>query len=531
MSQLTAFLFLALSATLDGQATAGATPPFEGFQRAKTRVSLSIEEVIRWAAQKNLAVVIEAVNREIAAKEIVAARATFDPYFNLSAAYLKNRDPSANVLNFSVNSPVVGVQVNPTDTTQFKAGFRGLSPIGTTYQISLVETRTDSPRAGIFSLNPRYSTEAEVLLTQPLLKDAWLPFNMAVVRTAQNNLQLSREQLELTVITAVYEVELAYWDLVFALKNFESKQRALSVSREQLRIEQKKVEVGTKARIDITTAESQVARRETEYDQSQALLEDARDALLDRMNYIGTEESLKRRGEQRNSGSPFEKYGDLAVFPTTEPTIGKIEVDRSKAVAAAFEQRIEYHQIDLQIKNQEIAVQSARNQLLPALGLNAGWTQLGLDQTLTDSTGRTFDGDFYDWSVGLVFEVPLSMRGPRAKYQNARSLLQTFRIQKQNLENVIVLEVDKAIRDLDFALRAVENYARQVTYQEELLRAERVKLEVGKSIAYTVAEIENDLIAVQALSLRARRDYEAAKAAYHRAVGDLLKKRGIDFGR
>ncbi len=531
MNHLTPFLFVALGAAINGQAPPGAGQPFEGFQRAKTKISLSIEEVIRWAVQKNLAVVIETVNREIAAKDIVAARATFDPFFNLSATYLKNRDPSANVLNFSVNSPVVGVQVNPSDTTQFKAGFAGLSPIGTTYQISLVETRTDSPRAGIFSLNPRYSSEAEVLLTQPLLKDGWLPFNMAQVRTAENNLLLSKEQLELTVVITIFEVETAYWTLVFALKNFESKQRALGVSREQLRIEQKKVEVGTKARIDITTAESQVARRETDYDQSQALLEDARDALLDKMNYTGTEETLKRRWEQRNSGAPFQKYGDLAVFPTTEPKVEKFEVDRSQALVAAFEQRVEYHQIDLQIKNQEIAVSFSRNQLLPALDVNAGWTQLGLDQTLTSSTDRTLDGDFYDWSVGLVFEVPLSMRGPRAKYQNARNLLQTLHLQKQNLENVIVLEVDKAIRDLDYALRAVENYTRQVTYQEELLKAERVKLEVGKSIAYTVAEIENDLIAVQALSLRARRDYEVAKAVYHRSVGELLRKRGVDFSR
>jgi outer membrane protein TolC len=69
-----------------------------------------------------------------------------------------------------------------------------------------------------------------------------------------------------------------------------------------------------------------------------------------------------------------------------------------------------------------------------------------------------------------------------------------------------------------------------VVLQEELLRAERLKLDVGKSIAYTVVQIENDLIAVQAQELRAKADYEIAKAAYARAVGELLRRRGVALG-
>jgi outer membrane protein TolC len=499
-------------------------------------VRLSLKEAVDWAVQKNLDLVVEELNRDIAGRQLIIARATFDPFFNLSTTYAKNRDPSASFFEFfnpvtGTTSLTSGVIANPSDTTNFQTGIHGLSPLGTNYQLTFTESRFDNPKAGFLAFNPRYSSRAQVTATQPLLKNAWPAVNLANVNIARNNILLSQEQVELVAINTVYAVESAYWELVFTLKNFDSKSRALEISREQLRIDQKKLEVGTKARIDVTTSESQVARRKTEYDQAAALVEDARDRLLDRMNYVGLEESLKGRWQRQGPETKYVHYGDLMVVPTTEPDSQEIRVDRSDSVRTAFERRVEYSQMELRIKNQDLAISVAKNQLLPDLSLTASWSQLGLDQSFGRANDRLFDGDFYDWSVGGFFEIPLSLRGPRANLRNAVSVREQLQVQRQNLENAIVLEVDKAIRDLQFSFQAVQNLIQVVSLQEELLRAERVKLEVGKSIAYTVATIENDLIAAQTLQLRAKADYEIAKLSFQRAVGNLLRKWGIDLGR
>jgi outer membrane protein len=162
--------------------------------------------------------------------------------------------------------------------------------------------------------------------------------------------------------------------------------------------------------------------------------------------------------------------------------------------------------------------------------LTGTWSQLGLDQNFTDSVDRVFDGDFYDWSAGILLEVPLSNRGPRAQYRNARDLQMQLSVEKQKLENSIVLEVDKAIRDLEYAYRAVVNLKEQVRLQNDLFDAEKKKLEVGTSTPYLVSLIENDLVAFEAQLFRAIADCEIAKAAYERATGNLLAKRGVKLG-
>ncbi len=508
-------------------------PP--GISQKKIELRLSLQEAIEWALSKNLSLVAQEYDYDIRKRELIAARATFDPFFNMGTSYTKNRDPSVSILE--VGDPTTGftptsfVTVSPTDVFDVRGGLQGLSPIGTSYQLSLIETRLNNPQARIFGLNPRYSTRAEIRATQPLLKGAWYSYNTANIRTALNNIELSREDLELLAINVVFNVENAYWDLVFAVKNYESKVKALQVARENLRIDKKKVEVGTKAKIDITTSESQVALRKTEYDQAASNLEDARDTLLDRINFVGVEESLKALLENRAPQKPFRKYSDILVIPSTEPSPESIQPDRSQSISMAFDNRVEYHKLDLQIKNQDIAIAMSQNELLPSLNITGAWSQLGLDRSFSDSVDRMFTGKFYDWSVGATFEVPLSLRGPRAGYRNARDLKRQLQLQKQELENTMVLEVDKAIRGLQYAHRAVLNLEKQVELQEELLRAEKVKLEVGKSISYTVALIENDLVAFEAQAIRAKADYEIAKTVYERAVGNLLKKRKVDLSR
>jgi outer membrane protein TolC len=494
------------------------------------KIHLSMEDAIQWAVQKNLEVQADNLSVDMARREVVIARATFDPFFNINTTYYRNRDPSVSRIEGASSSIVA---VSPSDILSIRSGIRGLSPIGTSYQINVVETRSNYPlraKSGFQLLNPTWGSRVEFLATQPLLKDAWYAFNTSNIRTARINTEISRKQLELTLVNVVYNVEVAYWEVVFTIKNFAAKEMALQITLEQLRIDQMKVNVGKKAKIDVTTAESLVARRKTEYDRAASLVEDARDKLLSAMNYIGTGETLRGRAEKNGPDVPYQKYGDIVILPTSEPSTDPVTPDRSESIREAFENRVEYTRSDLLMERQDIAISVAKNQLLPALDLTGGWYQAGLAGDFSGSVDSVFSGDFYDWSVGALFEVPLSYRGPRAQYRNARDLRQRLSLEQQNLENSIVLEVDKAIRDLEYYHRAVVNLEKQVALQMEILRAERVKLDVGTSIAYAVAVIENDLVDYLSQLLRAKADFEIAKIAHQKAVGVILKKQAIELG-
>jgi outer membrane protein TolC len=127
----------------------------------------------------------------------------------------------------------------------------------------------------------------------------------------------------------------------------------------------------------------------------------------------------------------------------------------------------------------------------------------------------------------VELSVPLSNRGPRNIYRNARSELRRLALQKKSLENTIVLEVDKAIRTIKNLSTRVLDLEEDVRLKQQLLRDEKSKLEVGRTIAYTVSTIENDLVASQTEALRANADLQAAKADFYRATGMLLQRHHV----
>ena len=219
-------------------------------------------------------------------------------------------------------------------------------------------------------------------------------------------------------------------------------------------------------------------------------------------------------------------YDQIKVVCTTEPS-REPPLDRDNALTSAFRLRPDYRQIELNLRNQGIRVEVARNGLLPQLDVFGRWTQLGLEETYGESYSSIGDGRFYNWLVGVELSVPLSNRGPRNTYRNAREELTRLQLQKKDLENQIVLETALAIRTIKNLTDRVVDLEEDVRLKQQLLEDEKSKLEVGRTIAYTVSTIENDLVTSQTEALRANSDLQTAKADFYRATGTLLQRHNV----
>lgn len=483
----------------------------------KNRVEMTLESAIRMALRNNYDQRIQAIDREIVLRNILIEKAVFDPYFNLGYSFNKNRDATASSLNLDPLNPVIGVEVNPFNFNTYFASITGDTILGTNYSLAYEGSRADNPEASFFSLNPRYSSQLRAQITQPILKNGWYDYNSSSLRLARNDAEISRHQFLQVLTDTIYQVTLAYWELVFAHKNFQARRNALELAQEQLRLEGQKLRFGTVAPVDLITSKSQLARRKTEFDTAWQTLEKARDDLLRQVNFSGSR-TLRAAWEMDG----LDLYGSLVVIPVTEPDGDPRSPERDRSLESAFRRRPDFLQAELEITRERINLARARNQLLPQLDFTGSWSQIGLEQNLHDSWDGIEEGRFYNWSAGLNLSVPLTYRGLIAGYRNARSQLERSLQSRSRLENEVVIEVDQAIRDLAHAHRAVTNLNQLVRLQEVLLAAEKRKLEVGTSIAYTVTQIENDLVDIQAEELRAQADFENAKAKYRMAVGELL---------
>ncbi len=491
--------------------------------RKPVRIALSLEDAVRMALENNLEVRVSRVDEEMRRREVVVARAAFDPSFNLGMTYSKNREPTVSILEVS---GLAQIGISKSEILSYYGSVSGTYTLGTRYELRLSQVERDQPTVNpaFTLLNPVTQTRVTATVRQPLLKGAWYKVNTAEVKIAENASRLAKEQLELVVTDIVFRVEEAYWNLVFATKNLEAKEKTLQVALANLENVQKKRQVGTLAAVDVTTAESQVALRRAELEEAKLLAENARDLLLNLINYTG-DRSLK---DLWQAGSRLLPFDQVQVDCTTPPELDWPEVDRHEALSQAFARRPEYRQMQLGLETDEIRLSVAKNALLPSVDLLGQWIQAGLQDSFSDSWDELGTGRYYSWFAGVEFSMPLGNRGPRNTYRNALDSIRRTRLQMAQLENQIVLEVDAAIRTIASLRRKVAELEERVKLQSELLEAERVKLEAGKSIPYAVSVIENDLVADQTNSLRASADLQRARAQLYRAMGTLLERHRIE---
>ena len=98
---------------------------------------------------------------------------------------------------------------------------------------------------------------------------------------------LSDINLESVVTQTLRNVRNAYWDLSYAINNLKAQQESLALSRQSLKDNQKRVEIGTMAPIDIVQAQAEVASNEQGVIIADANIKTAQDNLRTLMERHG----------------------------------------------------------------------------------------------------------------------------------------------------------------------------------------------------------------------------------------------------
>ena len=132
---------------------------------------------------------------------------------------------------------------------------------GTTVSLGLNNTPTTSnnPRN---DFNPSTKSSLALSVTQHLLQGFGPAVNSRQIRIASNNREVSDLTFKLQVETTVAAVMELYWDLVSFNEAVQVARDALAASQRLLEDNQKQVEVGTLAQIEVVRAEAEIASGE-----------------------------------------------------------------------------------------------------------------------------------------------------------------------------------------------------------------------------------------------------------------------------
>src|SRR5262252_3999966 len=117
--------------------------------------------------------------------------------------------------------------------------------------------------------------------TQPLARNYSIDQIRQNVQNSKKARDLSDVQLRAVITQTTRNVRNAYWDLVYAINNYKAQQQSLALSQQFLKDNQKRVEIGTLAPIDIVQAQDEVASNEQGVIVASAAIDTAQDNLRD----------------------------------------------------------------------------------------------------------------------------------------------------------------------------------------------------------------------------------------------------------
>jgi outer membrane protein TolC len=485
---------------------------------------LTLKDAIYYALENNLGLQVQRTQTRAARLNLRFNRAQlYLPTLSVNSRYSKSTRPSTSFYD--------GVPFIESEMLSSSVTISQRTPLGGIFFFYFNNDKAESNRkTAIF--NPNLVTRSYVAFSQPLLRNFGTLAANYQIHVAANDNQMSIYQLEEAIVNLVYEVESAYWELVYAHKNLEASQLALKRAKDLLNQNEIKVKVGTAAPIDILSSKATVARNESTVIQAKQAIQTQ-------------EETLKRILNM--SKEPF------SIIPTDEPEIKDIPLDFDTTIMTeALENRADVKQAKTNLERSILDVKYRKNQALPNLQLNAWLYSYGVGGTLWDfTTWNPADPNFAKFIIGkitfmdtvkdvfklknniynidLSFQIPIPTTAERAQIAQAKIQREQAVNELKDLENTVHSEVNDVIRQLENSQKLVEADRIAVELEAENLKAEEKKLSVGLSTNFQVLQFQEQYANAQTQLLRSTIDFVLARARFNQVLNRTLKFYGLNF--
>lgn len=487
--------------------------------------TLTLEDCVLGALKNNLSVAVQVLGPRLADEALAKANEKFLPTLNMTLNNRHNESASYSWTSTSTTGSVL------SRYNSYSVAVNESLPIGGTLSLSLDSYKSDTNQS-LQTINPRYGTTLSLNLSQPLLRNFGPTMGRREILIARNNLEISESDLHKSLLDTIYTVEQAYWNLVYSTQTLEVQRQSLQLARDLLAKNERAVEVGQLAPIEVLSARAEVATREADILQAETQVKNNEDTLRTLLNL-----------------EPGSQTPATQIVPAdARPAFEERTVSLDEALLTAMENRPDLRSARTGLKNSELDLSYARNQLLPGLNLSASYSSPGIsgDQIrylnnnplsgviigtvpggASDALKDTLNFKYQNWSIGLTLDIPLGNVLSRAGYAQARVNLERALLTLKNQEQQAYLEIRNAVRAVETGLKRVQAYKIARELAEKKYEAESEKLKVGLSTNYTLLQYQRDLTNAKSAELKAIVDYTVSLASLDRALGISLKKKNL----
>jgi outer membrane protein len=471
-----------------------------GSVQAQT-LTLSMDDAIASALDRNFAIRIERIEPDIAQEEVRSAWGRYDPV--LQSQYLYQRDELAGL---DRDQEVASVEMSVGATLPWGTQIEG-SILSSDSTIPVVETANGLEQ--INQINVR--SFMGISVRQPVLRGFGLDGTHTRVRIARESAEASWQGFRARVMDTVQSTIAAYQSLYFAQENLRIAERNRDLAVQLLKDNRKRVETGAMAPLDIVQAESEAALREVSVISARALLKQAQNGLK-QLVWDNPESVLDL---------------NLEILPPEEPSY--FDPDLARDYQLAVENLPEYISTESGLRIRQWQVREARRNALPQLDLTGSYGHVGIRDELNDSLSDAFGNGEKSYSVGAVLSIPFPNRSRSAERTQAYLRRNQAKMELTQLEQSIRIELDNASTQLTADWERIQAARKARELSEKSLKAEEKKLQAGTSTTFVVLRLQGDLAIAEIRETNALADYSVSLARYHRARGKILDIHNISL--
>ncbi len=455
---------------------------------------------------------------------------SFDPILTSSLTLDSRHAPVNNPLTAGTGTSTTTLSSQFTHNTNVNVSYIQAFPTGTqiTAALNTVRASTTSP-AQFFS--PSVQTVGSFTLTQQLLNGWGVALNKRAIRIARLSAKGSDLAFAQSVLTDVTNVEIAYWELVFARGDVEVQRRSVELAQRLYDDNLRQVQIGTLAPLEVVRAEAQLATAQQNLINSQTRQLQQQTTLMNLIAKDLSDPALR----------------DIEVIPSdsvvTPPVIEDLPL--RDLIQEAMANRPDVQLSRLNLTAHDINLETVRKALLPTLtfqgfvsgtGLTGNSNPLGrittpIQSGLPSALNTVFAGDFPEYQALFSLNVPLRNRAAQADLARALVLQQQDQARLLQLQNAVAVDVQNTQIALRQARTAVEAAVKTRELQEQALTAEQTRFQLGASTIFLVVQAQRDLSTAASAEVRAKVNLAQALANFERAMGRTLQANRIEISQ
>ncbi len=459
---------------------------------------ITLKDAIFMALERNPSFLIQRLEPKIAGTNVSEQLSTYDPKLNIVGNKSKNK-----------TQRFLGSRPDPfeltTDRYQYDVTLSQALPTGT---IVSANANVAGTLSSIYQ--DQFSGGYELTVTQSLLRGFGFGANLANIRHAKRDLEISTAELKSFAENLVADVENAYWTLLLTAQEINIRRRSLELAQRQLKESEERLAVGKLPVLELAAVHAEVATRQEALIDVQSRYEQARLQFLFLLN-----------PEEQVSWSTIPILLD-------QPFIPKDSLDNiATHEAVALKYRSDLKQAQLMMKMGEIEISRTRNGLLPQLDFFITLSRTSYAKSFKEGL-PDLKSPFYDIIMGVNFEFPVLNQRARAQSRRALYSHEQLELAMKNMERLIQRDVRSAY--IEVIRSKQQTVATRVTreLQDKKLEAEQEKFRVGKSTNFLVLQAQRDFISSQLDEAQAMVAYLNALINLYVMEGTLLERRGIN---